>query len=284
MTSLTMVAMLNSPAIAPISCIVLSVIFIATFVTPSFAQFRPVGNPSIGERYHVEAAFSLWNPTPDLIVASESLGIPGTDVDLVNDLGIEKKRIPEIRLVLRPAPKHKFRFNYIPLKYDAESVVQSEFIFNGQRYRVGLPVNTTVDLSTTRFGYEYDFFYRDKGYAGVIIDLKYTNVDVQLDSPIGNEFLTAVAPIPTIGFAGRGYVSPNTSITGELTFFKVPERLGGEDFGGKYIDFDLYGTVNFNDYVGAQVGYRSINVNYFDETDRGDLQFRGFYFAGVVRF
>ena len=57
-----------------------------------------------------------------------------------------------------------------------------------------------------------------------------------------------------------------------------------EDYGGSYFDFDIYGTVNFNDYVGAQGGYRSFDVFYKVEQDTGDMQVRGLYFGGVVRF
>lgn len=268
---------------ATVRC-VLALTFLVACAVPARAQFRVANEPSVGELYHVEGAASFWNATPDIIIASESLGIPGDDIDLVGDLGIEKKSLPELRLVLRPGRKHKFRLNYIPIKYEATSTVRREFIFNGQRYRLGLPVNTTADLTTIRFGYEYDFIHRDRGYAGVIFDVKYTNIDVNLASPIGNEFLQSVAPIPTIGFAGRGYVVPNVSITGEVTFFKVPENLGGEDFGGRYLDFDIYGTVNFNRYVGAQVGFKSIDVNYFADLDAGTLVFRGLYFGVVARY
>jgi hypothetical protein len=251
---------------------------------PARAQFRPSNIPAPGENYHIEGAAAFWNATPDIIISSESLGIPGDDVDLIADLGIEKKQLPELRLVLRPGRKHKFRLNYIPIRYEASSVVNREFVFNGQRFRIGLPVNTTADLTTIRAGYEYDFIHRDRGYAGVLIDLKYTNIDVELASPIGNEFVQSVAPIPTIGFTGRGYVVPAISITGELTFAKVPENLGGDDFGGRYIDFDIYGTVNFNRYVGVQLGYKSIDVNYFTDLDAGTLVFKGLYFGGVVRY
>jgi hypothetical protein len=252
---------------------------------PAAAQFRPPASErTIGEKYHVEGGIAWWNADPTLVVSSESLGIPGDDVDLVGDLGIEQKNIRELRLVLRPATKHKFRFHYLPINYVAESVVQREFTFNGQRYRIGLPVNTTADLTTYRFAYEYDFLYRDKGFAGVVLDLKYTNVEVDLDSPIGREFTTAVAPIPGIGFVGRGYPAKNVSVTGELTFFKIPENLGGEEFGGRYIEYDIYGTVNFNHHVGAQLGLRSIDVNYFRDLDTGDLKFSGLYFGGVVRY
>ena len=256
---------------------------------PAVAQFRPGGvasaEPAIGERYHVEAAASLWNPEPKLVVSSESLGIPGDAVDLVNDLGVEQKRIRELRFVLRPSTKHKFRIDYLPIKYEAQSLVQREFVFNAQRYRVNLPVNTIADLTTYRFGYEYDFLYRDRGYVGVLFDLKYTNVEVQLDSPIGQEFTSQVAPIPTIGVVGRGYVVPNVSISGEVSFFKVPERLGEQiNGGGRYLDYDFYGTFNFTNNIGAQIGLRSIDVDYFQDLDAGNLNFTGWYFGAVVRY
>jgi hypothetical protein len=253
---------------------------------PAAAQYgASSAQPAVGDRYHIEAAAGWWNPQPDVVVSSESLGIAGDDIDLATDLGIEKKKIPELRLVLRPATKHKFRFSYLPLKYSAESVLQREFVFNGLRYRIGLPVNTTADLTTYRFGYEYDFLYRSRGYLGVLLDVKYTNIDVQLDSPIGSEFTSQVAPIPTIGIVGRGYIVPNVSITGEVSFFKVPEDLSEQlEAGGRYLDYDFYGTFNFNRNVGAQVGLRSIDVFYEHDLDSGALKFNGWYFGAVVRY
>jgi hypothetical protein len=267
----------------------LAVLVVAALASPSAAQFQPPGSlssqPAVGERYHVEAAISFWSPQPDLVVSSESLGIVGDEVDLVDDLGVEQKRLRELKFVLRPATKHKFRINYLPIEYEAEAVVQREFVFNGQRYRVGLPVNTSAKLTTWRFGYEYDFLYRDRGFAGVFFDLKYTDVDVELDSPIGREFTAQVAPIPTFGFVGRGYVVPNVSITGELSFFKMPDGLA-ERFngGGRYIDYDFYGTVNFTNNVGAQIGFKSVHVDYFQDLDGGTLNFTGWYFGAVARF
>jgi hypothetical protein len=259
-------------------------VLLSAWAAPAEAQYRPPDSSAIGETYHIEGGISFWNADPTLIISSESLGIPGDDVDLVNDLGIEQKRLRELKLVLRPATKHKFRIQYLPIKYEAEAVVQREFTFNGQRYRIGLPVNTTANLPTYRFGYEYDFIYRDRGYFGVLFDLKYTDVQVTLDSPIGQEFTSQVAPIPTIGFVGRGYVTKNVSITGEVSFFKIPENLGGDDFGGDYLEYDFYGTFNLNRYVGAQFGVRSIDVDYFQDLDAGKLTFKGWYFGGVVRY
>ena len=134
------------------------------------AQYRPASEAAIGEKYHIEGGFAFWDPDLTLVVSSEAIGIEGDDVDLVNDLGIESKKLRTFNLVLRPATKHKFRFQYLPLKYQAEAIVPREFIFNGLRYRVGLPVNTSADLTTYRFGYEYDFLYFPRGYVGVLLD------------------------------------------------------------------------------------------------------------------
>ena len=252
------------------------------------AQYRPNGlsGEAVGEDYHIEAAYSFWNAEPSLIINSEALEIVGTDINLISDLGIEKKRLGAFDVVLRPAKKHRFRFQRLPIKYETDAFpVQREFVFNGQRYRVGLPVTTTVDFTTYRFGYEYDFIYRPKGFFGVLLDLKYTNVDVTLDSPIGDEFVSATAPIPTLGFVGRAYAHPNLAINGELSFFRTPESLQ-EQFDGNasYTDFDINATYNINKYVGAKFGYRRTTVFYDIEFDTGDLAFKGLYFGGVVRY
>ena len=249
------------------------------------AQFTatPFSDPATGERYHVEAAAALWNPPPQLQVASEALGIIGTTIDAVSDLGIQQKRLSELRIVLRPAQKHKFRINYLPMTYTAISTVHRDFTFNGVRYGVNLPVTTDLSWKTWLLGYEYDFLYRDRWFVGFVLQAKVTDVQVNLQAPIGTDFVRAQAPIPNIGGIGRVYLAPNISVTGELVGFKIPQSVS-EDYRAHYFDFDLYGTVNFNDYVGAQIGYRSLDVGYLIEKDRGDFKMKGVYFGGVVRY
>lgn len=262
----------------------LAVVVLVAGPAPAVAQFSPPASPAVGEDYRFEIAYSFWSADPELLISSESLGIPGTDIDLIQDLGIESKRMNRLNIVLRPAQKHKFRFEYTPVKYETDSFpIQREFIFNGQRYRVGLPVSTTADFKTYRFGYEYDFISRSRGYLGVLLDLKYTDVSVELLSPIGNEFTTQAAPIPTIGLTGRGYVAANVAIGGEVSFFRVPDNLS-ESYDGSYTDYDFYGLVNFNKNVGAQAGYRSIDIFYEADLDHGGLKFKGWYFGGTLRF
>lgn len=252
--------------------------------TAASAQYgaSPASNRATGETYHVEVSGLLWDPAPAVVISSESIdGIIGSDIDFVTDLGIEKSWFRQLKVVLRPATKHKFRFEYTPIRYEAEAVLSRDLIFNGIAFPVRIPVAAEMTWRAYRFSYEYDFVYRDRGFVGVVLEAKYTDVEASLENAIDREFVRAHAPIPAIGFIGRGYVAANISITGEFTFFKLPEIEGNS---GRYFDFDLYGTVNFTDNFGAQGGYRSFDVIYKVENDNGDLQLKGLYFGGVVRF
>ena len=252
---------------------------------PAWAQYavKHISDPATGEKYHVEVGGYFWYPTPDIAITSESLGIIGSRIDFVTDLGIEKTRFKQLKVVLRPTQKHKLRFEYTPITYDAVGTIKREIVFNGQKYPVSLPVATNLQWKAYRFVYEYDFVSHDRGFFGLLLEAKYTEVQATLSNILVTEFVSAKAPIPTIGAIGRVYVAPNISITGELSGLRTGS-LFGEDYRAHYADFDLYGTVNFNDYVGAQAGYRSFDVFYHVKEDEGELNLKGLYFGGVVRF
>ena len=254
---------------------------------PAQAQYAVGGasDRATGENYRVEISGFFWNPGPDIVIASESLpGIIGDKIDFIEDLQLEKTRFSQFRAVLRPATKHKFRFEYTPIKYEQpEGQLRRDVIWNGLVYSVALPVATTLKWNAYRFTYEYDIIYRDRGFFGILLEAKYTDVRAELENLFNSEFVHARAPIPAIGAIGRVYVAPNIAITGEFSGFRLPEAID-EDYQGRYYDFDIYGTVNFSDHFGVQGGYRSFDVFYRVENDEGDLRLKGPYFGGVVRF
>jgi hypothetical protein len=257
---------------------------------PAEAQYgvrRANADRATGENYHVELGVEFWNPVPDpVVISSESLGIIGDNIDFVNTLGIAQTKFRQLKAELRPATKHKFHFEYTPINYDAQKVANVGFKFNGQLYQVGIPVTTNLDWKAYRFGYEWDFLYKNRGFAGLLLDLKYTDIQATLTSPLViSQYSRARAPIPAIGAIGRGYVAPNISITGEFSAFKLPEKaLNTDAYSGKYYDFNLYGTVNFSDHFGAQVGWRSFDVYYKVKRDTGTMTLKGLYFGAVGRF
>lgn len=258
---------------------------------PAGAQYRPLpssgSGPSSssvkGETYHVELGVNLWGPAPNFIFSSENFGIPGTKIDVQADLAIARKQMYEIRLVLRPGTKHKFRLHYLPMAYTGLTQLKTELIFNGIRFPVSAQVATDLQWKTYRFAYEYDFIYRAKGYMGVLLEAKYTDAVVQLTTPVSKEYVRAQAPIPAIGAVGRYYVVPFISVTGEFTYFKLPNSAA-QDFQAHYFEFDIYGTVNFTNNFGAQVGWRKLDLGFQVKKDQGQALLTGPYFGGVARF
>ena len=76
------------------------------------------------------------------------------------------------------------------------------------------------------------------------------------------------------------YPALNISLTVELTGFKLPNTV----YQTKYVDLDVYGTLNFSDGLGIQTGYRSLDLSYRFDEEAGSLRLEGWYVAGVVRF
>jgi len=257
--------------------------------TAASAQFRPriVQEQMIGEEFHVEGAVEYWNPTANLVVASSGTGalagLQGSSIDAKRDLGLTDQRLPQLELVLRPARNHKFRLQYIPIKYTQATTLRQDISFNGQRYTVGVPVNSVLDWKAARFGYEFDFISKSRGFGGFIIEAKYTDVRVDLASPFLNEFARARAPIPALGGIARVYVVPRVSITGEVTGFKLPDSIDNR-YAAHYVDVDLYGTVNATNNVGIKAGYRSLDMGYLIKQDTGAFTLKGMYFGVVARF
>jgi hypothetical protein len=249
------------------------------------AQFqpRPLGDPAVGETFHIEAFAGFWNPTADMSIAAEGLGQAPTTIDLKNDLGLTDHKIGDFQIVLRPAPKHKLRLQFVPISYTQSGTLTRDVVFNGQRFTINLPVQSTLDWKAYRFGYEYDFIRRDRGFGGLIIETKYTDVKATLSNDLTTEYARAQAPVPAIGGIARVYPVPNVGVTFELTAFPLPRSVS-DTYKLHYVDIDAYGTINFSRYVGAQLGYRSIDLNYLAKEDSGTLKLKGIYLGLVARY
>jgi hypothetical protein len=258
------------------------VCLVALAAAPARAQYRPrpVVTTSPAENYHVELGAGFWNPTADMQITS---GTGGSSVDLKNDLGLQDKKVGEFQLAVKLALKHKIRVQFIPISYTQTGTPRSSLIFNGQVYPAGTAVDSTLEWKAWRFGYEYDFVSNFRGFAGMIVDLKYTDVSATLTAAGRTGSASARAPIPALGGIGRVYLAQNLSLTAELSGFKFP---GGwiKSTSGHYADMDLYAMLNFVDSLGIRAGYRKFDVDYIRADDTGTLKLSGPYLGVSLRF
>lgn len=122
----------------------------------------------------------------------------------------------------------------------------------------------------------------DRGYFGVVAELKYNKMEASIASPALTSTASTEqnAPVPTVGVAARGYLHDMVSIGGEFTGLKITR----DDFEAKFFDFDFNGAVTFGRHVGVQGGYRSVTVDYVIDDDAGDFKFKGPYVGAHVKF
>ena len=259
-----------------------------SFAAPSVARAQttdvPTGpRPAVGERYHVEVSGNLWNPNLLGMVSSEQFGILGSDIDFVGDLGYERTRFRDLRIVLRPGKKHRFRMQYTPVRYEAETILTRPIVFNGVKFETNIPVNSEFNWRVWRLGYEWDFLYRPRGFVGVLFDVRHTTMEAEISSIItATEYTRARAPLPAIGIVGRAYVIPELAINFEVSGFRLPDV--DPKYQANYFDWDLHGTFNVNEHVGFQLGWRKVSTYLAIESDKGDLQVKGMWFGAAVRY
>ena len=265
-------------------------IVVLAIASTASAQFRPrvVQNPTVGDRFTIEGGVDIWFPTAELTIASGGSGalsgLQGTDIDAKRDLGLVDKRLPQFNLVLKAAKRHRFRVQYVPIKYEQSAVLSRQIDFNGQRYSVGLPVNSTLNWRALRLGYEYDFVVKPRGFVGFIIEDKQTDVRMDVVTPlIAPQFAHAQAPIPALGAIARYWAAPHLAFTGEVTGFKIPDSVN-DRYNAHYVDIDVYATLNATNNVGVKVGYRSLDLGYKFREDSGAFTLRGVYVGIVARY
>ncbi len=248
------------------------------------AQYRPrpVYESPAAETFLVEGTFGLWSPSPALSLSSEGLGIPGSTIDLVQDLGLERGLLTDVRATVRVGRKHKFRFQLSPIGYTQTTSLKRDLVFNGQRYPANASVTSELSWKAYRISYEYDFINLSRGFGGLVLDLKPTLVRAALRAPGIDEQSRLRVQVPAIGGIARVYVNPTISITGELSGMKVPAGSFG-DSGGHYAEVDIYGTFNLTPRVAAQAGFRAIDVAASVDQDAAAFTLKGLYVGVVVR-
>jgi opacity protein-like surface antigen len=245
--------------------------------------FLLLAAPASAQDHVAELGLVAWRTSPDLVLSTDALaGSSRDEVDFVREFGLEDTWFPEFRAAF--GRNHKFRLSYVKFNYEADATIQRTFTFQGRTFTRGTSASTDIDWSLWTFGYEWDVVSRERGYFGIVADLKYNQIKASVDSPALRSTAEADtrAPVPTIGAAGRAYVTPMVAITGEWTGLKV----SAGDFDARFTDFAINATIMPSPRigVGAQIGYRSVVADYVVDEDSGDLKMQGPYFGAIARF
>ena len=131
-----------------------------------------------------------------------------------------------------------------------------------------------------RLGYEYDFVSTPMGFAGVFTDVKFNKVNATLTaSQVGSATFERNVAVPTIGGIARGYATQFVSFTGDSPALKVNQARSTRSS----MTSTCMARRTSGSNVGAQLGYRSVTVDYTVDNDTGNMKLKG-VLGGIVRF
>lgn len=262
---------------------------------PAAAQFSPApADFPVGELYRVELLAGLWAPAQDLTATSLVSGVSGTTLDATGNSGAAALRFKDVRLRVRPHRRHRVLLDYLPTRYPAGTTLDRGLVLQGIRFEPGVPLGSTFTWNTWRLAYEYDPIHRARGAAGLLVEARYTGLEIALDRAPGAacdaassacEFTRRRRLVPAVGGVVRLYPSPVIGLGAEASLLRMPAGAG-DLFGrpGQHLAYDVYAALNFLQSFGLQIGYRSLHLNLETTDHTADLKQEGVYVGALVRF
>src|SRR3989338_10759605 len=116
---------------------------------------------------HVEGRY--WFTTLESNVKATDLGVIGSEINLVDTLGVDdKKNFWEARIDLNLFDHH-LRYGYMPMSWKGQKTITKTINFAGQTYTANASVDSNLDILYQRLGYEYDIINLLGNKLGVII-------------------------------------------------------------------------------------------------------------------
>ena len=191
----------------------------------------------------------------------------GTDINLVDDLGVGDENFVEGRITLELG-SHKLRYGFMPLKWNGNKNVTSSINFNGQSFSGNVESELRMDYH--RLGYEYDIIDTLNNKLGVIFELKYFDGEASLKSPSAglDERESFKAPIPTVGIAAQVGLPFLFSVGGEVTGIS----LGSDAY---IVDGEAMVNLKPAPFVVISGGYRVFKLHLENDDDLADITVKG---------
>jgi len=239
-----------------------TIVAILAFITMLFMTTQALAVIDVEGRY--------WFTNLDTTIEASSGTVIGTNLDLVNDLGLDDlENFVEGRITLELG-HHSFRYAYMPLSWSGLARITKDINFAGRTYPASSEVSSDVQIDYHRFSYRYDFINKLKNRLGIIAEVKYFDGRVNLkDAAFGLDESTRLQiPIPAIGVGAQVAIPLLAKVGAEIT---------GMTLGSLAYVLDAEANVGFHPlpYVDVSAGYRFLKFHIDKDDDVGSVTLKG---------
>ncbi len=235
-------------------------------------------DPTLAQIVDVEGRY--WFASLDASTRVESGSLPGTRIDLEQDLRVDDANIPEGRLTFSTGLNSKLRLAYLQGNFDGQTTLGQSIQFAGTTFGANTRVDTELDLYYGRIGWTWQFVAVPGIFKiGPLLELKGVVVDASIRSPGSSLRESAVLPMafPTVG--GMLNVTPIAA----LDFFAEVSGMTFGDF-GHVVDAEVglrFIPVRF---FSVSAGYRVFDLRVSNDDDFAKLKLTGPFIGASFRF
>jgi len=230
----------------------------------------------------VSAGVDIWISTLAAEATVSSDSVTGTNVDLIDDLGLDDSVSPSalglsVNLPFLP----ELNLSYLALDGQATKTITKPFVVNGATYGAGDNVTSSYDFTEYEANFGFGIIKRETLSLSFLLGAKYFEIQTAIkDNTTGVSFdQTVNFGIPVVGMKAE---------VGLPAKFKIGAGARGMTLDTGDVNatvLNLDGAVHFdmNKFVRLSIGYRYelIDCEMAKEKDSVDINFAG-PFAGIT--
>ena len=143
-----------------------------------------------------------WLPNLEGDVSFDSDDVSGTELDLVDDLGMEEESYPMVE-IFAGFGDHHLTFTYYKADYSGSETLEETIEFSGVEYAADDEVDSTLEYTVMDFAYQWDVIDLENFLAGASLGLvgkvKYLDITASVEGTPGKEEADISVPIPMVG-------------------------------------------------------------------------------------
>jgi hypothetical protein len=221
-----------------------------------------------------------WFTDLDASTRVESGSIPGTRIDVGQDLDVHDANLPEVRLTFSTGLSSKLRLAYLQGNFDGQTTLGRSIQFSGRTFGANTRVDTDLDLYYGRIGWTWQFPVVPGVFRlGPLVELKGLVIDTTVRSPGTGLRESALLPMafPTVGAM--------LSVT-PIAALDIFAEVSGMTFGSLGHVVDAEAGVRFIPirFFALSAGYRVFDVRIEHDDDFAKLKLTGPFVGASFRF
>jgi len=227
------------------------------------------------------ASADYWIPTFNGDLRVSANGVPGTEINLKDDLGISNENIPGAEAYFGVG-NHQINLAYSPVNFSGNKAITKDIVFNGQTYHMSDHVHSEFNTSMIDLEYQYkliNFNYILAGLSfGIIAKVKYFDGDVKIKSSSADTNKKIQVPIPMIGLGAKIGLLAN--------ILEARAKATGMGYSGSFF-YDAMADLSLTPipFLNIHGGYRAMSVKIDNVSDvYAKMDFYGPYVGLLISF